>query len=850
MRKLSVVLAILSHQIFAQSRYNSDIHLNWGVTENNYQNQFRFLSSFTLLNNGSVPLAKNWEIYFNYVRNVVHGSYPPNVKIEHVNGDLFRLKPTNGFEPLKTGDSLVIPFVSSDWATNYCDAPAGPYIVFDNKTVQLIKNYQVKPFISNAQIKRFSGDNSIIPTAESNYKQYSSLASLPSNQIPKILPTPKLYKEGQGTFLLSSSTKIFFEKGLEVESKLLAEYLEPFLGKISWTNEANTQSANFIRLATGKVAGSESYKFNIGKNGIEIVGQDAAGVAFAIQSIRSLIPLKNYQIKSKKIALPFVEVEDAPRFAYRGMHLDVARNFQNKESVLRILDLLAFYKLNKFHFHITDDEGWRIEIPGLPELTQIGSKRGHNFSDSECLLPSFGSGPFTDEPGFYGSGYYTRQDFIEILQYATKRHIEVILEVDVPGHARAAIKSMDARYARLKKEGKHLEAQQYLLRDLDDNSSYLSVQMWKDNVICPCQPSTFAFYEKVIGELVSMYKEANAPIRFFHLGGDEVPKGVWERSAACQKLLAEDPNRSGTEELYSYFMGKMDDILKKYNLRTAGWEEIGLVKVKDEAGNVSHQPDRSHIAERFVAYTWNNVWGWGDEDNAYKLANAGYDVVLGNVTNLYFDLAYNKDPREPGYYWGGYADVDKPFAFIPEDFFNSAKEDRMGNPIDKKTFQNKVRLKPENTQHILGIQGQLWSENAKGRNTMEYLIFPKMLALAERAWSESPAWASEDDEKRAEKIYQSDWNRFVNQLGQRELPRLDFLLGGVHYRIPTPGGIREKGIVKANMPYPGFTLRYTIDGTEPTSKSPVYSGAVQTDQLVKLRAFDSRGRGSFVAEVK
>ncbi len=844
------MLAISSQHLFAQSRYNQDLQLSWEVKENNYQNQFRFLSSFTLLNKGKTPLANNWEIYFNYVRTVVYGSYPPSVKIEHVNGDLFRLKPSNSFVPLKTGDSLVIPYVSSDWATNYCDAPAGPYIVFENKTVQLVKNYKVKPFIFNAQIKRFAGDNSPIPTAESNYKQYSALAVMPGNQLPKILPTPKVYKEGQGNFILNSSTKLFFEKGLEVEAKLLAEYLEPFLGMITLSSEVNTQSANFIRLATGNIAGAESYKLNIEPNSLVIVGQDAAGVSHGIQSVRALIPLANYQTKTKKIALPVVEVEDAPRFTYRGMHLDVARNFQTKESVLRLLDLLALYKLNKFHFHITDDEGWRIEIPGLPELTQIGAKRGHSFSDSDCLLPSFGSGPFTDEPGFYGSGYYTRQDFIEILQYATKRHIEVILEVDVPGHARAAIKSMDVRYARLKKEGKHQEAVQYLLRDMDDHSNYMSVQMWKDNVICPCQPSTFNFYDKVISELVAMYKEANAPIHLFHLGGDEVPKGVWEKSAACQKLLAEDPNRSGTEELYSYFMGKMNEILKKYNLRTAGWEEIGLVKVKDEAGNLSHQPDRAHISEKFVAYTWNNVWGWGDEDNAYKLANAGYDVVLGNVTNLYFDLAYNKDPREPGYYWGGYVDVDKPFAFVPENFFKSAREDRMGNPVDKKTFQDKVRLRPENQQHILGIQGQLWGENAKGRQNMEYLIFPKMIGLAERAWAEQPTWATEEDESKAEKNYQTDWNRFVNQLGTRELPRLDYLLGGVHYRIPTPGGVREKGEVKANMPYPGFTLRYTTNGTTPTAKSPVYSAPLQTNQTVKLRAFDNRGRGSFVAEVK
>lgn len=835
------------------SRFNNDIIVSWDVKENNHQDQVQFLSSFTIINKGQTPLTNNWAMYFNYVRTVKYGSYPASVKIEHVNGDFFKMTPTTAFKTIKTGDSLVVPFVSSDWAINYCDAPAGVYVVLDNKNdqPQIIKNYIVKPFVSPAQLNRFSGDKAPIPTAESIYTQNLSLTELSPAQIGKIIPSPVVYKEGIGSFTMTAATKIEYAAGLAQDAKLLAEYLKPFVGKELAVKEGLASSnKGVIQLSLGNVRGAESYKLSIGQEGITIVGQDGSGVGNGIQSIRSLIAPASYKNKAMLLSLPVVEVEDAPRFGYRGMHLDVARSFQTKESVLRLVDLIALYKLNKFHFHVTDDEGWRVEIPGLPELTEVGSKRGHTVDGKDRLVPSFGSGPFVDEKGYYGTGFYTRADFIEILKYANARHIEVILEVDVPGHARGAIKSMDARYEKYMKLGNKEEATKYLLRDLDDKSKYESVQLWNDNVICPCQPSVITFYDKVIGEFSAMYKEAGAPMNFFHIGGDEVPKGVWERSALCQKLLSEDQNMSGADELYSYFMGKMNTILKKYNLRTAGWEEIALVKVKDEAGNLSHQPNPAYIKEGFVPYTWNNVWGWGDEDNAYKLANAGYDVVLSNVTNLYFDLSVSKDPREIGYYWGGFVDVDKPYQFIPEDFFKSARENRMGSPLDQKDFVNRVRLTPEGQKHIIGLQGQLWSENQKGRETMEYMIFPKLMGLAERAWAPQPVWATDKNAQAAEKTYHTEYNKFINQLGQRELPKLDFILSGVNYRIPTPGGKREAGSIKANMPYPGFTIRYTLDGTEPTAQSPAYKDGIKTDKRVKLRAFDSRGRGGFSVEVK
>jgi hexosaminidase len=526
------------------------------------------------------------------------------------------------------------------------------------------------------------------------------------------------------------------------------------------------------------------------------------------------------------------------------MHLDVARNFHKKASILKYLDLLAYYKINKFHIHLTDDEGWRLQIKSLPELTEVGGNRGHDAS-GKGMVPSFASGPFNDPSVSAGSGYYTREDFIEILKYAKARHIEVVPEVDVPGHSRSAIKSMDARFERLMKEGKSGEATKYLLRDLNDQSVYKSVQMWNDNVICICQPSAINFIDEVVKELVSMYKEAGAPITNLHIGADEVPAGVWEKSTVCKQLLDADPNLSTTEELPLYFFRKMSELLAKYNLGVAGWEEVGLKKVGKD-----HVVNTEFANSKFLPYTWNNVYGWGTEDNAYKLANAGYKVVLSNVTHLYFDLAYDRSPEEPGYYWGGFLNTKKPFEFIPLDMYKSANEDRMGNKIDQSTLSTKERLTEAGKANILGIQGQLWTENTNTQELMEYLTFPKLIGLAERAWAKDPTWASNADEAARNLAIEKEWNVFANTVGQKEFVRLDKFNGGVAYRVSIPGATITNGILTANLDFPGLAIRYTTDGTEPTAKSTLYTAPIAVKGNVKLKAFTTTGRGSRTIEVK
>jgi hexosaminidase len=235
---------------------------------------------------------------------------------------------------------------------------------------------------------------------------------------------------------------------------------------------------------------------------------------------------------------------------------------------------------------------------------------------------------------------------------------------------------------------------------------------------------------------------------------------------------------------------------------------------------------------------------------AYRLANAGYEVVVCNVTNLYFDLAYDKDPEEPGLYWGGFVDTRKAFELVPLDVFKSTREDAFGNRYDFVTLRMVMEhLKPESRKNILGIQGQLWSETLKGQEMMEYYLFPKLLGLAERAWAPAPEWAAIEDTRERETALSTSWNAVANVIGQRELPRLDYLFGGVHYRIPPPGAVIDSGRLEANVAYPGLTLRYSTDGSEPSAISTLYMEPVAVSGTVKIRAFDSRGRGSRTVDV-
>ncbi len=808
------------------------LQLNWELIANNYnRTPIAAKSSLKFTNKGNALFpSSGWTIYFNYSRKILPNLSVKDFIVTHINGDFYQIKPSINFQGLNPHQSIEFSFLTQGMVLNLTATPAGFYVVWDTNPK---KGYSIKDYI----MKTIEDPSVNFINAETTYDNNKVIEDISIDSLPKIFPTPTKFKKIQGKFVLDENARISTDQEFSNEALYLSKELNKVLeSKIHLDSISSIDRQIILQKAD---FGKDEYVLDIQNDKIKISASTPSGIFYGIQSLKSLFPVDSWKKKSKLIAIDNCYVKDEPRFEYRGLMFDVARNFQRKETIFKILDAMSLYKMNAFHFHFNDDEGWRIEIPSLPELTQVGSNRGFTLDDEDFLQSSYGTGPNTGV--FPSSGYYTRQDFIEILKYATERHIQVIPEIESPGHSRAAIKAMDSRYDKFMKLGNQQEAERYLLRDINDKSIHSSAQYWTDNVMCVALPSTYTFMEKVIDEILLMYEDANVPISTIHLGGDEVPLGTWKGSPLCNALIAENSQLNSTDDLWYYYFDKMKNIFTKRNLSVSGWEEIAMRKTVMDGKN-TFIPNPDFANKGFRAYVWNNVIGWGSEDLPYKLANAGYKVVLSCVSNLYFDLAYEKAGDEPGSYWGGFNDIDKPFYFIPFDYYKNTKVDTNGDPINPSLFIGKKRLTDYGKSNILGIQGQIFSENVRNTKTLDYLLFPKLLGLAERSWAENPAWAIETDKNKSEILYNKAWSTFVNVLGKKELPRLNYYAGGVEYRIPPVGAIIENAKVIANIQIPGFTIRYTTDGTVPKSSSKIYKKPIESKGKITLCAFSENGR--------
>lgn len=794
------------------------------------------LSEITFANKGKQTFSgRGWTIYFNSRPLNVAEDSEGKAKISHVNGDLFKLTPLSGFQSLAPGAAIKINVLSTE-VKNKTDLSWGFYLVWD-KTPSKGYNISLTNIHPKAEVEKRE-----IEAAAHAFTQNQEIRDIPLAKLPKVFPTPVSYRETNGSFSLKPTVSIVTDDIFKEEAALFANDLAVIFGKKPLVKATGDSQA--IILKKGTVRGAESYTLSVNPQRILITAPDAAGAFYGLQSLKTIFPANALKGIQKEISVVGVEVEDAPRFSFRGFMMEVARNFQSKKKVLKALDVMALYKMNVLHFHLNDDEGWRLEIPGLPELTTVGSQRGHSIGEMTSILPSYGSG--ADKGVNSGSGFYTKADFIEILKYANARHIRVVPEIETPGHARAAIKSMDARYARLMKEGKKEEAERFLLRDLNDKSVYESIQGFNDNIINVALPSTYNFLEKVVDEMRAMYDAAGAPLATVHFGGDEVPVGVWEKSPAVAELLNKDTSIKGVDEMWHYYFNKINIMLKSKGLYLSGWEEIGLRKALVN-GQKKMVLEERFTKENFHADVWNNLKG--NEDLAYKMANAGYKVVLTPVTNLYLDMATTKSFEEIGQYWGGYLDLDKPFYFIPYDMFKNIKEDERGNPIDRKLLEGKEKLTAFGKTNIVGMQSPLWSEIITSPERFEYLLLPKLFGVAERAWAKDPEWATTEDPAGSAELYSQAWSEFANVVGKKEMPRLTYYSGGYNYRIPAPGVQVENGQAMANVNLPGLVIRYTTDGSVPTAKSAVYSKPVQTKGTLQFRVFTSTGKGGRTVKV-
>ncbi|WP_435250185.1 family 20 glycosylhydrolase [Vibrio sp. nBUS_14] len=802
-----------------------------------------FRQSFEITNTGDKNPHGDIEIYFGSLFSMLSES-SLEFDVEHINGDLHRITMTDAFDGLAPGEtkSFTVDFPSwivsdTDFFPNYYVAHGDleAKVIANTVPVQVNGREDISAFSQGIlptenQMKRTAGDTVVNPTALTRFDLNVDTPDTGLRSVDAlILPTPTFIKELDDRVLIANGIVIN-----SIDNALPSEQVSVLNANFERLNVSSSGEVLVnvsVKPEPGKMPGS--YLMNVNTDRVEIVGVDKEGAFNAVQSLISLIT-------PGQDTIPSVSIVDEPRYDFRSVHLDVSRNFHSKELVFKLLDRMSAYKLNKFHFHLSDDEGWRLEIKDIPELTDIGSNRCHDLKEKTCLLPQLASGP---DVSTSGSGYYTRDDYIEILQYAKSRNIEVIPSMDMPGHSRAAIKSMEARYDKYMAEGDTVKAEMYLLTDLNDTTEYRSVQNYNDNTINPCIESSYAFIDKVIFEIKNLHAEAGVPLVDYHVGADETA-GAWLDSPVCRKLFIDpDSGIANFDDLGKHFIERISHIVDRHGLTLGAWND-GL--------NHGGIMDPTSLAgEDTKAWVWSNLfWGGAGSYDAY--ATAGYDVVVSLPDTLYLDMPYEADPKERGYYWATRENSSREiFNFMPDNIPANIETtaDRMGVQIS--------HVSGPKTKEFKGIQSSIWSETIRTDAQVEYMAFPRLLATAERAWHEA-SWEPVHKEGVMYKtntlehkgkgtnhlesnIRQRDleWIVYANKVGYKELPKLD--LAGIQYRLPVPGGMINGGVLSANSTYPGLTIEYSVDGGDvwleyDDSNKPKVSGDV------RIRTISTTGR--------
>lgn len=799
--------------LIVQSAYGFDYQtfaekakVTFGVTSN-FQPAGKFKAYLNIDNTSGQSLASGeaqWRIYLHFVRRVT-AIDSDEFTLERVQGDLYRLTPTQAFQGIASGEAKRIEFEALGYISSYSYFMPNAFIVDGNgKSYTFASTAKEDPKDFSATLSRpeqylrfNSPDPDLYPVAtpQSRFEENKGVSA--SEKVVGIIPSPKEMHLSKGHAKIASDWSLYQSGGLQFSADYLKRELAGF--GVVLSEAAEPQSGKTIRLLIDdSVTVPEHYELNIKSHQLTIRAADKAGIFYGVQSLIKLLPLS---AKDSVVSVPAVRIFDEPRYPWRGMHYDLARNFHGKQTILTLVEQMGRYKLNKLHLHLTDDEGWRLEIPDLPELTGVGANRCFDPNENHCLLTQLGSGPKSARE----KQYLTRQDYIDIVRYASDRNIEVIPEIDMPGHARAAIVSMKARYRKLLDTAGKKEAERYLLSDPKDQSEYLTVQSYTDNSINVCMESTYHFVEKVMYEVQRMHRDAGSPLRTFHMGGDEVGRGSWEGSPVCQALFTDpDSGILGAEDLKPYFVKRVAKLASDRGMALAGWED-GLMYDKNTPFLRKNLENPSVIAN-----AWDNIWELGVSDRAYLLANAGYQVVLSSATHLYFDHPYESSPDELGYNWATrYTDLEKVFAFRPDDLYANASRTFSGAKIDNlEKLTNKLHVDLERPANILGIQGQLWTETLRTQYSVETMIFPRLIALAERAWHKAD-W---ENGAGNDETYREDWTQFLSILVNYDLPKLD--QSGVQFYVPPPG-LKQKGdSVSLNSGLPKVDYEMSVNGAK------------------------------------
>jgi len=773
----------------------------------------------------STLIANNWAMYFSHMSPIQSSDESPFL-VEHINGDLHRLSPNKNYSGLKENETVLITMRAAYWHLSKSDVMPNYYltsgdlapVIVDSTRALIDENTGLEQLPHagsftniDKQLKRSAQDASVMATSAAVFQNTRSSVIEPHQLTSALIPTPNHIEVYGGSLSLENGYRLTGNIPPSEDIKSALDALSQF-GIEQSSAGIPIHFEALPKDVQSTVSPSESYHLNIQEDGIKILSNHASGAYYALRSLEGLL-------FANKTDAPQIKITDQPRFAFRGMHLDVARNFRDKHYVISLLEQMSRYKLNRLHLHLGDDEGWRVEIDDLPELTQIGSRRCHDPSETTCLMPQLGSGPHHSNAG---NGYYSKSDYQDILKAAQARHIEVIPSFDMPGHSRAAVVAMEARYQRLTKAEEKNKAERYRLIDPLDNTRYQSIQFYNDNTLNVCLDSTYRFVDKVIGEVIELHKQAKVPLTRYHIGADETA-GAWIQSPACQSLLNNpELDLDDHHDLTGYFVERVANMIAAKGIVPAGWND-GMSAT-----------DKKGMPSTVQSNAWTPLF-WDGHAKAHEQANRQWQVVLSIPDVTYFDFPYAVDADERGYYWASRAtNSQQAFEFMPDNLPAHAEiwTDRQNLPMTLDDRQTALNAGVK----FYGLQGHLWTETTRTDSQADYMIFPRLISLAERAWHKaewelpynyqgqqySPASHLISDRQHAER--QKDWNRFSNLIAQKELPKLD--QQKVDYRIPTVGAKIEHKLLQIRSPLPGLPLQYQInlgswlDYTQPVSIDP------------------------------
>lgn len=576
-----------------------------------------------------------------------------------------------------------------------------------------------------------------------------------------MVPRPAQMMPGSGNHLFSDQTVFVVEN--EEQAEVARSLIALFTRTAGFTPKLNVGGEGNVRLLTDPSLKSEAYSLEVSPQEIIIKASDNKGFFYALQTIRQLLPpsIERESLSDKNLewSIPVVTIQDEPRFGYRALLLDASRFFIPKENVLRIIDCMSMLKLNTLHFHLTDDNGWRVEIKKYPRLTEVGAWR----VDRQDLPFPARRNPKKGEPTPVG-GFYTQEDIREMVAYAAERQVEIVPEIDMPAHSNAALAAYPKLACPVVKE--------YIgvLPGLGGRNSKI--------IYCAGNDSVFTFLQNVMDEIMELF-----PSRYIHIGGDEAQKTHWKQCPLCQARMKKE-QLANEEDLQGYFMKRISDYVRSKGREVIGWDELT---------NSSFLPDNSIIL------------GWqGFGQAALKAAEEGHRFIMTPARIMYLIRYQGPQWFEPLTYFGN----------------NTLKDVYDYEPVQKD-------WKPEYASLLMGVQGSMWTEFCNKPEDVDYLLFPRLAAVAEVAWTQP--------DKKDWALFLKGMDRYNEHLAEKGIVYARSMYN-IQHKVTPENGVLQ---VKLECIRPDVEIRYTVDGSEPTASSSLYTDSltVTAAQTIKSATF-------------